>query len=575
MAEIRNYRLDQGFLWLYFNDTLYNSISGGGRIFEGTYTIEQCVQYLNQYAFLENEQWITLPIPYNPAMTAAIDTVKALFPSAVPLEHGADTPYTYNGNTGNYGRFGGGDNNLVFNGGKEDYDLISLRSQTYSVNDKGTYIFISILPTSYLANDTISFSNYDQKQKQIRIHLSPSSSQQGKYYIDVNKYYGTTTGTGPIAKYTDLPNINFYVIPSDPYAEGASAGTTGGGDGTADPSDDLGTEVIAEPTEPTVSAVATGFLSLWTGTAAQINDIATFLWNDLATVQDVVNALVRVVADPMKLIIGLSIVPSQGLHKGTSSPVTVGPFSTGLNLTKLTSQYFTVDCGSLSFDTVCGNTFLDYAPYSKFSIYLPYIGTRTVDANDFVGHTISVKYKGDALTGNCVAFILKDNSVMYQFAGSLSSNCPLSSNDWTQTIISAVQMAATGIAMAATGGAAAPAAAAMGASKASSLSSLALNAASNISSNTSQLSPQVMKSGAVSGASGLLGVQVPYIIREAVSYQDTTDFNTLGGYPSNIYSLLSDLTGYTEVQSIHLTGMTCTQAEMDEIETLLKQGVII
>ena len=363
--------------------------------------------------------------------------------------------------------------------------------------------------------------------------------------------------------------------PSDPYAGGASAGTIGGGDGTADDSDDLGSEVIPEPSEPTVSAVDTGFLSLWTGTRSEIQAVASFLWNDLASVQDVVNALIRVVADPMKLIIGLSIVPSQGLHKGAYAAVTVGPFLTGLNLQKLTSQYFTVDCGSLSFDTVCGNTFLDYAPYSKFSIYLPYIGTRTVDANDFVGHTISVKYKGDALTGNCVAMILKDNSVMYQFAGSLSSNCPLSSNDWTQTIMSAVQMAATGISLAATGGASAPAAAAMGAGEASSLSSLALNAASNISGNVSQLSPQVMKSGAVSGASGLLGVQVPYIIREAVSYQDTTEFNTLGGYPSNIYSLLSDLTGYTEVQSIHLTGMTCTQAEMDEIETLLKQGVII
>ena len=171
--------------------------------------------------------------------------------------------------------------------------------------------------------------------------------------------------------------------------------------------------------------------------------------------------------------------------------------------------------------------------------------------------------------------ILKDSSVMYQFAGSLSSNCPLSSNDWTQTIISAVQMAATGISMAATGGASAPLAGAVGAGEASSLSSLALNSASNIAGNVSQLAPQVMKSGAVSGASGLLGVQVPYIIREAVNYQDTTEFNSLGGYPSNIYSLLSDLTGYTEVQSIHLTGMSCTQAEMDEIETLLKHGVII
>ena len=449
-----------------------------------------------------------------------------------------------------------------------------------------TFLFASSEP-----NKTITINRSENPSSPLVRNLTYTFTWDNKtvYYYDERPYNGSNpvpasitnlyiSQSYPGAKLCWLAVYGGYIPPpppSDPYAGGASAGTTGGGDGTADDSDDLGTEVVPEPTEPTVSAVQTGFLSLWTGTQSEINAIASFLWNDLANVQDVLNALIRIVADPMKLIIGLSIVPSQGLHKGSYSAVTVGPFLTGLNLQKLTSQYFTVDCGSLSFDTVCGNTFLDYAPYSKFSIYLPYIGTRTVDANDFVGHTISVKYKGDALTGNCVAMILKDSSVMYQFAGSLSSNCPLSSNDWTQTIMSAVQMAATGISLAATGGASAPAAAAMGAGEASSLSSLALNAASNISGNVSQLSPQVMKSGAVSGASGLLGVQKPYIIREAVSYQDTTEFNTLGGYPSNIYSLLSDLTGYTEVQSIHLTGMTCTQAEMDEIETLLKQGVII
>ena len=473
-----------------------------------------------------------------------------------------------------------------------DQDVFFLLIKT---SDSATYCKIYVYSTTPFSGKRINHAQ-SETSGNFTANLNYGTNNNPIYIFDSSMYPGnigtTIANFVPPIHYT-VVNINNdtlmraygYAIlydftpppptPTDPYAGGASAGTTGGGEGTSDSSDDLGTEVVPEPSEPTVSAVETGFVSLWTGSESEIQAVASFLWNDLASVQDVVNALIRVVADPMKLIIGLSIVPSQGLHTGSSAPVTVGPFLTGLNLTKLTSQYFTVDCGSLSFDTVCGDTFLDYAPYSKFSIYLPYIGTRTVDANDFVGHTISVKYKGDALTGNCVALILKDSSVMYQFAGSLSSNCPLSSNDWTQTIISAVQMAATGISMAATGGASAPLAGAVGAGEASSLSSLALNSASNITGNVSQLSPQVMKSGAVSGASGLLGVQVPYIIREAVNYQDTTEFNTLGGYPSNIYSLLSDLTGYTEVQSIHLTGMTCTQAEMDEIETLLKQGVII
>ena len=51
--------------------------------------------------------------------------------------------------------------------------------------------------------------------------------------------------------------------------------------------------------------------------------------------------------------------------------------------------------------------------------------------------------------------------------------------------------------------------------------------------------------------------------------------NEFMGYPAFITSTLAELTGYTEVDSIHLENVDATDAELSEIETLLKGGVIL
>jgi hypothetical protein len=226
----------------------------------------------------------------------------------------------------------------------------------------------------------------------------------------------------------------------------------------------------------------------------------------------------------------------------------------------LTSQYFTVDCGSLSFGALCKNTFLDYAPYSKFSIYLPYVGIKEVDANDFVGHTIGVYYHGDVVTGGITAYITKDGNVFYQYSGCCALTIPLSADSWGSTISGAVQIA-TSLVTSIPGGPAG-------------VAETAVSGAANVAANPSLLSPQVAHSGAVSGGAGLLGVQKPFVIREAVRFHDTAGFNTLTGYPSYYYKKLSDVSGYTVVLDVHLKGIPATNEEITEIEDLLKEGAI-
>lgn len=327
---------------------------------------------------------------------------------------------------------------------------------------------------------------------------------------------------------------------------------------------------VAIPGLPPATATATGIIGLFAPTESQMQQLADFMWTDFGgqgtTVVDVLKELVeaikRTISNPLDYVFGLNIIPSQGLSIGSSQVVKFGFVSSGVSMPRLANQYFEVDCGSLSFDALCGDTFLDYAPYSKFSIYLPYIGFKDVDANDFVGHTIGVKYHGDTVTGGVTAYITKDGSVMYQYSGCCALNIPLSSDNWGSTIAATVQIATAMISGGVAGGAA-------GVGKA------AINGAANVAANPSLLSPQVQHSGAVSGGAGAMGVQFPFVIREAVRFHPTTSFNKMSGYPSFYYRQLSNVTGYTTVLDVHLDGIPATRGEVMEIENLLKSGVIL
>ncbi len=347
---------------------------------------------------------------------------------------------------------------------------------------------------------------------------------------------------------------------TDPYSNIDGLGEiTGGGTGT-----------VGIPGFPPISATSTGILGLFAPSTSEMQQLSDYMWTDFGgtgttevdVLKEIVQALKRTISNPLDYVTGLSIIPSQGLNIGSSQVIKFGFTSSGVSMPRLSSQYFTVDCGSINFDALCGDTFLDYAPYSKFSIYLPYIGCKTLDANDCVGHTISVVYHGDVVTGGVTAYVTKDGSVMYQYSGCCSLNIPLSADSWGTTISGAVQVATSMIASASTPGVAG-------------VAKTAIAGAANVASNPSMLSPQIEHSGAISGGAGCMGVQYPYIIREAVRFHSTQGFNREHGYPSFYYRKLSDVSGFTIIYDTHIDNISATPEEISEIEDLLKSGVIL
>lgn len=364
-------------------------------------------------------------------------------------------------------------------------------------------------------------------------------------------------GTEPIRFRTNFPSsihqrfATFFeglepIVSGDPYDDAGNT-ESGGGEGDFDNSGDL----ISAPELPSIST-STGFISIYNPTLDQLKNLSEYMWSDLFDV----STLKKLFANPMDAIIGLSILPVKIPTAILTTDVKVGNISTGIQMWPVTSQYVTLDCGTLNVNEYWG-AYLDYSPYTKAEIYLPYIGTHTLDIDDIMGKAVHLIYHIDILSGACCAYILCNDTVIYSFLGQCSTAVPVTGNDWTNVINGALTIATSIGSMVATGGATAP----MGISQ---IASTAVNS----------LKPTVEKSGSMSGSGGLLAVQTPYLILTRPRQAVPRDQNSFTGYPSFITENLVDLTGYTEIENIHLENIPATENELNEIETLLKNGVI-
>lgn len=333
----------------------------------------------------------------------------------------------------------------------------------------------------------------------------------------------------------------------DPYAGGEYSAPSEGTGEFNRPGED-----VDIPSLPSFDASDAGFVTLYTPTLTQLNNLANYLWtNDIASV------IQKMFANPMDAVIGLAILPGPVPYVGARA-VTVGNVNTGVSMNLVSSQFYTVDCGNLTIANYSGS-YLDYNPHTKIEIYLPYIGMRSLNADDVMGKTVNVVYHVDALSGACVAYIKVAGTVLYTFLGQCACSVPISGGDYTQVINGVLNIAGAIGTTIATGGASAPLAV-------SSIASTALNGG---------LKTSVEKSGAISGTGGLLSIQRPYLIITTPRQCLPRDQNKMIGYPSFITETLGDLTGYTEVNQIHLENVPATGDELTEIENLLKGGVIL
>lgn len=335
-------------------------------------------------------------------------------------------------------------------------------------------------------------------------------------------------------------------VGNDPYRPGGET-EQGGGDGNFDNT----SEPIDFPPIPILSAVDTGFLTLFNPSLAQLKELSSYMWSDLFDI----NGWKKIFANPMDAIIGLTIVPVAVPSAGIGT-VSVGNIPTGISMTKAAGQYVELDCGTLNVNEYWG-AYLDYEPYTKAEIYLPFIGIHSLSTDDIMKKTIHIKYHIDLLSGACCAYVKCGDSILYSFVGQCSSSIPITSTDWTNIINGVISIAGAIGSMAATNGATAP-------MSVGTIASAAVNS----------LKPSIEKSGPMSSTGGILGVQYPYLILTRPRQALPNRLNTYTGYPTARTMSLGEVSGFTVIDAIHLENIPATESELDEIESLLKEGVI-
>ena len=267
---------------------------------------------------------------------------------------------------------------------------------------------------------------------------------------------------------------------------------------------------------------------------------------------------------------------------GTDKYIVYGVYKSATKLTCLSQQYYKVYMGWIEIPEV-SKGFADYPPYSSYSVYLPYIGTREFDGSVAVGRKIYLNYYIDVITGNLDAELLykdmktgKECPIGY-YNGNTLVRFPLKSTDYSQMISSAIN----GV----FGTASAFGSAVSGNVFGGVVGGLSTMVGAGMQTLKQAVSPHINLNGTASGSLTYMMYPYPYIIQKSPHFYNKLPLNYthVTGMPSNTGCTISDVISgtseyiqFAEVDVDQITnpaGDPATQEEKIEIENLLKQGV--
>lgn len=177
-----------------------------------------------------------------------------------------------------------------------------------------------------------------------------------------------------------------------------------------------------------------------------------------------------------------------------------------------------VDCGSVDIEEQY-QSLLDYSPFSRLTIYLPFIGFNDLDDKLVMGHSLRVQYVVDILSGRCLAKLYVDSiepeSCIAEYGGTIAAD-EIFGLDGGSDYYGAYELM-----------------------------------------TTLQL--------------GELDLYV--LIHTKIPLEDNIADYT--GLPANEIVRVGDAVGFIKYNSIHVDGIIATDTEKSEIESLLKQGIIV
>ena len=457
----------------------------------------------------------------------------------------------------------------VYGGGAYDIPFINVMVPLtkFSSNDGITYTFEfwpeTVIEQGYFNTQHFNYDEGNIRSCQLRINIWLRNDRYF-YEIYVRSFNYSANDTSKIRTALEGEETGHIYNPANPMDNKQQDGTEGGTGGFDDDSDP-----VDVPALPTLDISDLGGINLYRVTAGDVKTLMAYL--NSATPGD---AILKWFTNPIQAIVSLHVLPYPVSVIGSGAIKILGLEATGTAGYKI-KQFQEWDLGGVHVDYGFGNNFLDYEPFTKCQIYLPFIGIRQLDMDEVAGSTVSVVYQFDNVSGACIAFITINGAVRYTFSGSCAIGIPISQSNWGQTYMAAATVAAGAI----TGGVSAGAGAMAGATSAGAVAGqAALGAGQGIATasglGSSIGKPSLSRSGSISGAASALGVPYPYLIIERPEQAKVANPAPVIGLMSGRTLPLSSLSGYNIIENVHLHGIAATGEELQEIERLLYEGVV-
>ena len=271
--------------------------------------------------------------------------------------------------------------------------------------------------------------------------------------------------------------------------------------------------------------------------------MGSFIWSNSNNWFD---SLLKVQSDALSNIVSCKLLPFS--LSGTGKLIKIGNIDTQVTALEIDSQVIRKSGGSLKLSRYFNN-FLDYAPYTKISLYLPFIGFSQIE-NEYMYDGVEVEYLFDIITGEMLVLLKSNGKTFRTINGSFGIDIPFSSTNKAQIEGSFLSKIAKDV--------------------------IDVNPIGLLDTYT-DIATSRFKTSNSSSPSSVCAYSAPLqcfvtvdrpILNKPSSYNHDVGQKCVGSY------YLRNLKGYTEVENIELN-CPCTDSEKNEILSLLRNGVYL
>lgn len=314
------------------------------------------------------------------------------------------------------------------------------------------------------------------------------------------------------------------------------------------PTDDDPTEPSDPPTsdDPIDGGDVTtknGLTTTYALTSANADSLGSFIWSNNNNWFD---SLLKVQSDALSNIVSCKLLPFS--LSGTGKTIKIGNINTQVTALEVDNQVIRKSGGSLKLNRYFNN-FLDYAPYTKISLYLPFIGFSQIE-NEYLYDGVAIEYLFDIITGEMLVLLKSNGKTFRTINGSFGIDIPFSSTNKAQIEGSFLSKIAKDV--------------------------IDVNPIGLLDTYT-DIATSRFKTSNSSSPSSVCAYSAPLqcfvtvdrpILNKPSSYNHDVGQKCVGSY------YLRNLRGYTEIENIELD-CPCTDSEKKEILSLLRSGVYL